>query len=253
MHLFYQDEDYLQFLGLLKKALDATGVTLWAFVLMTNHYHFVLSATSDELTRLMRWVNHSYSLYHNKKHGLLGHAFESPYKCHLQTSLFLLMYRIAYVFLNPVDAHIVVRPEDYRWSSYHSFMGLAGSPLAVNPFPVLTLLADNPQEARAQFTVILARQANRPKVRPVDAFSWSAVLQDQFAALLDEAVRRKDGLAGEDPVLVAIYWGRQLGIPPRAMRPALPDGARREVSKSLYKFCKRLESNPALAALLSCP
>ena len=253
MNLFYEEEDYFMFLGLLKKALDATGVAMWAYVLMSNHYHFILSATSDELTRLMSWVNHSYSLYHNRKHGLTGHAFESPYKCHLQSSVFLLLYKIAYVFLNPVEAKMVDRPQDYRWSSYHAFMGLGGSPMPVNPFPILTLLAENPQDSRAQFAVILQRQANRPKRRPADVSSWAAVAQDQFEALLDEATRRQAALAGEDLVLVAMYWGRQLGIPPRAMRPALPPGSTHDISKSLYKFCKRLKADPNLAGRLSPP
>lgn len=253
MNLFYEEEDYRMFLGLLKRALDATGVSMWAYVLMTNHYHFILTATSAELTRLMQWVNHSYSLYHNQKHGLSGHAFESPYKCHLQSSVFLLCYKIAYVFLNPVDAGMVDRPEDYPWSSYHTYMGLAGTPLAVNPFPVLTLLADNLEDARAQFSVFMERQANRPKRKAPDSLSWLAIAQDQFEALLEEARLRQPSLGGEDPVMVALYWGKKLGLPPRAMLPALPPESTRNVSKSLYKFCKRLEADSELTRRLSPP
>jgi REP element-mobilizing transposase RayT len=253
LQLFYEDDDFLTFLGLLKKALDRTGVAMWAYVLMSNHYHFVVTATADELTGFMRWVNHSYSIYHNRKHGFKGHTFEGPYRAHVQPTLFLALYRIAYVFLNPVDAHMADRPEDYRWSSYRAFMGLPGAPLWLDPTPVLQMLADNFRDARAEFHDILERQDRFPKRVVQDKLTWTELAAGQFEPLLAEAERRKGRLAGEDPVLVAMYWGRKAGIPPRAMRPALPPGSPRYISKVLGKFIQRIESDEELKTLLSPP
>ncbi|HLF93922.1 MAG TPA: transposase, partial [Planctomycetota bacterium] len=245
--LFYEEEDYRMFLGLLKKALDATGVTMWAYVLMKNHYHFILSATSEQLTDLMRWVNHSYSLYHNRKHGYVGTAFEGPFQSHVQPTLFLLLFRIAYVFLNPVEAHAADRPEDYRWSSYRAFMALPGAPILLDPYPILQLLAGTPGEARRGFLGILDREARRPKRPVADKLTWAQLAQDQFEWLLEEAIRRQALLGGEDPVLVAMYWGRQSGIPPRAMRGALPTGSPQGITQAIRKFARRIEADPERA------
>src|SRR5436190_11695413 len=42
LQLFHDDEDYLQFIIFLKHALSKSGCVLWAFTLMSNHYHLVL-------------------------------------------------------------------------------------------------------------------------------------------------------------------------------------------------------------------
>jgi len=104
--IFWDEEDYLTFIGILKKTLDATGCCLWAYALMSNHYHFVIEATTEELTRCMRRVNYLYSKYHNLRHGLSGHTFDGPYKAYAQGTDFLTLWRIAYVFLNPNTSRI---------------------------------------------------------------------------------------------------------------------------------------------------
>ena len=253
LQLFYEDDDFLTFLGLLKRALDATGVALWAYVVMSNHYHFVVTATAGELTAFMRWINHSYSVYHNRKHGFRGHAFEGPFQAHVQPTVFLALHRIAYVFLNPVEAHMADRPEDYRWSSYRAFMGLPGAPLWLDPAPILQLLADNAGEARAEFEKVMDRQARFPKRQAQDKLTWTELAMGQFEPLLAEALRLKDHLAGEDPVLVAMYWGRKAGIPPRAMRALVPAGSIRNISKALRRFTERVDADEALRRRLSPP
>lgn len=253
LNLFYEDEDFLAFLGLVKKALDATGLSLWAYALMSNHYHFIIRGTAEQLERFMRWVNHSYSMYHNRKHGLTGTAFEGPYQAYLQRSRVLLLFKMAYVFLNPVDAHMVDRPEDYRWSSYKMFMGLPGTDLSVDPWPVLGLLSANPLEAREMFQVYMQRQARRPKRVPADRLSRMAVAQGQFEALLEEAQQRAQGLKREDPILVAMLWGQEVGIPPRAMRAVLGEAAPRYLAQTLYKYKKRVKGDARLADLLALP
>ncbi len=251
LNLFYEDPDYLTFLGLLKKALDATGVSLLTYVLMSNHYHLMLWATSDEVSRLMRWVNHSYSIYHNRKHGLTGHAFEAPYKSSLQKSLMLMMYKIAYIFLNPVDAGICDRPEEYRWTSFHTFMGWAGTDLPVNPFPILQLLAGNPADARAEFRIVLERQANRPKRVAGDPPSRLELMKEQFRWVLLEVEHRQAALGSLDPIRVAMYWGGKVGIPPRAMQAVLGDRPPRRFRQTLSEWVQKVDGDADLRTMLA--
>ncbi|HLF95140.1 MAG TPA: transposase [Planctomycetota bacterium] len=251
LNLFYEDPDYRTFLGLLKKALDATGVSLVAYVLMSNHYHLMVWASADEVSRLMWWVDHSYSIYHNRKHGLTGHAFESPYKSSLQKSLMLMMYKIAYIFLNPVDAGMCDAPEEYRWTSFQAFMGLPGTDLPVNPFPILQLPAPTPSGARAEFVKVLERQAKRPKRVAGDPPSRLELMMEQFRWVLLEVEHRRGSLGEVDPIRVALYWAHKVGIPPRAMQAVLGERAPRRFRQTLSEWVRKVDGNPELRSMLA--
>ena len=114
----------------------------------------------------MRRVDYGYSKYHNKKYGLSGHAFDGPYKAFPQGTWINILYKIAYIFLNPVTAGMVPHPGAYRWSGYSSFMGLKGSPLAVTSAPALDRLSKDPSEARKGFLRIMEREQLLLRRRP---------------------------------------------------------------------------------------
>jgi len=66
----------------------------------------------------MQVVGSRYGYYFNKQYGRSGTVWEGRHKSSLvQTDRYLLTcYR--YIELNPVTAGMVMKPEQYRWSSY---------------------------------------------------------------------------------------------------------------------------------------
>lgn len=92
--------------------------------MMTNHIHLLLETSEDEIGRFMKCLSERYAMYFNHKYQYRGHLFESRYKSCLvkEDSYFLQTSR--YIHLNPVKARIVVKPEDYRWSSYQTMIAL---------------------------------------------------------------------------------------------------------------------------------
>lgn len=242
MGLLYQEEDYRQFLGILKLALIASGCYVWAYALMSNHYHLMLYGSSEQITKCLRRLNYLYSKYHNRLHNLTGHAFDGPYQAFAQPTPLITLCRIAYIFLNPVTAGLVGRAEDYPWSGYLSFMGLAGSPMTVESMPALNVLDQVPDRAREEFKVILERESARQRRRKkLDRISRSEVLSEQFQWLLDEANRR-GGIEGWLPTELALAWGEQCGIPPRVMASTLGDANSGRVRHFLYNL--RNAKNP---------
>ncbi len=251
--IFWDEEDYLTFIGILKKTLDVTGCCLWAYALMSNHYHFVIEATTEELTRCMRRVNYLYSKYHNRRHELSGHTFDGPYKAYAQGTDFLTLWRIAYVFLNPVVAGIVTRPENYPWSSYRSYLGLPGDPLGLNPLPSLLLLDNDVDRAREKFRTIMARQAAMPPRTHPGVSTAVQVQSEQFAWIRDRAHEFRERYSDINPDHVALLWGKRSGVSPRAMALCLETSTPRQVSNHISCLERRTRSDPKLANALVMP
>jgi REP element-mobilizing transposase RayT len=251
--LFHEEQDYWKYVHILQAALLASGCLLIGYALMSNHYHLMLHGTSVQLTRCMRRVNHLYSLYHNKKYNLSGHAFDGPYRAHLQATPFLLLRKLAYVFLNPVTAGMVQRPEDYFWSGYGSFMGLAVSPLPVDSSLVLPYLDPDSERAKAKFAGIVSQETSRARRKSGEIPTALEINRQEFVWLLQHA-RASARPAGEpDPVEIAIYWGSRCGIPPRAMAAELGMTSSYPVYQVLKKFKTAAKADPSLAARLSPP
>ena len=126
--IFIDDQDRVSLLSNLAKALRACDACAFAFCLMDNHYHFVLQTRQANLSALMHRVNSVYSSTFNRRHGRCGHLFEGRFKAlHIDRDAYLLEV-CRYVELNPVRAHIVESPDQWRWSSYRSNTDMISSP-----------------------------------------------------------------------------------------------------------------------------
>jgi len=122
---FLCDADYALYLGLLRHWCRKTGTTVWAWCLMPNHVHLVLvPEREDGLRAALAPVHTRYTWEINQREGWRGHLWQSRFASfpmdepHVQACL-------RYVELNPVRARLVVRPEEWRWSSARAHLGVA--------------------------------------------------------------------------------------------------------------------------------
>lgn len=253
LELFRDDQDRAQFLSLLSYSLAQSGCVLWAYLLMTNHYHLVLYGSSDQLTSCMRRLGTMYSLYHNRRYGLNGHAFDGPYQAYPQPTPLLTLWTVAYVFMNPVKAGLCSRAEDYPWSGYRSFIGVPGSPLRVDPSALQRLIDPDPKKAWHRFHLAMEAEKRRPP-RPVHGrLTMIEVHLQQFGWLLEYATEHPLPAAGVDATTLAIYWARQCGISPRAMAQVLGLKDARWVGKRVRWVKDRIRTEPGLEQLLAPP
>lgn len=148
--IYRDDQDRRVYLGRLLKAKTDHNCSILSYCLMGNHVHLQVETADVAIWKMMKQLNMSYSIYFNRKHDCVGHLFQGRYRSKLieQDAHNLGVSR--YIHLNPVEAHIVQRPEDYKWSSYQSYLGLFSDPV-VSPEKVLAYFPWQSRESYRQF------------------------------------------------------------------------------------------------------
>ena len=117
--VFFGDQDYLEYLKILKRVSDACDCAVHAYVLMTNHIHLLLTPRAGEsISRLFQECGRQYVTYINHAYRRRGTLWEGRHKGIIVESAAYLLTCMRYIELNPVRAGLVTRPEHYRWSSY---------------------------------------------------------------------------------------------------------------------------------------
>lgn len=117
--VFFEMQDYLEYLKILKRVADACHCAIHAYVLMTNHIHLLLTpAARDSISRLFQECGRQYVGYINYTYRRRGTLWEGRHKGIIVESTAYLLTCMRYIEQNPVRAGIVARLEDYRWSSY---------------------------------------------------------------------------------------------------------------------------------------
>lgn len=80
-NIFRNDADYVFLLKCVKRELEKCAVTVIAYCLMDNHYHFILRQDGEiEISKFMQAVFNIYTKAFNTKHNHSGTLFEGPYK-----------------------------------------------------------------------------------------------------------------------------------------------------------------------------
>jgi putative transposase len=114
---FFEDGDYALYLDLLADAAARSGVEIWSYCLMPNHAHLIaVPSDEDGLRRTFRYVHRHYTGYINARLRVRGHLWQGRFSSVAMDEPHL-VHALRYVALNPVRAHLVSRPEDWRWSS----------------------------------------------------------------------------------------------------------------------------------------
>lgn len=109
------------------------GAKIHSFVLMSNHYHLMVSTPQMDLGKVMEYFSRSVTKTYNSKSGRRGHLFNGRYRWSLIDTPLYYAHALKYVYRNPVEAGMCERVEDHPYSSLHGLTGQ--SPLL---FPALT-------------------------------------------------------------------------------------------------------------------
>lgn len=119
--LLKDEEDYRIAWNYLALVAWRTGVDIVAFVLMSNHIHTLLACRNvEQAKKAIKLFKQLLSTYLRNKYGMSHAMHNSSDSISLIDTIKYLRNCIAYIFRNPISARICLKPEDYKWSSYHS-------------------------------------------------------------------------------------------------------------------------------------
>ncbi len=147
---FFHEDDYRFYRQCLVDACDRYGVSVHAYVLMTNHSHLLMTPKrEDGISRVMQSVGRRYVQYINRTYRRTGTLWESRHKASLVDAESYLFACYRYIELNPVRANMVPHPADYPWSSFRAHAYGEPDPLVYNHPLFYALGADSEAQAAA--------------------------------------------------------------------------------------------------------
>lgn len=123
--LFKDLEDFIVGMNYVAVNTFKTGVHVLAFVLMSNHLHFVLLCGKEHADAFIDRFKTTYSRYLWKKYGNREHMRRLKVDYREIEGEDALEWAIAYIQMNPVAANICVSPFDYPWGTGNSFFRAA--------------------------------------------------------------------------------------------------------------------------------
>lgn len=190
---FHHTGDYESMLSLLAEYAEREKVDIHAYVLMSNHFHLLVTPqTETGLSTMMQAVGRRYVQSFNRVHQRTGTLWEGRFRATVvQTERYLLAC-MAYIDLNPVRAGMVMRAADYPWSSYGHYAGLRIDKL-VTPHPMYWELGNTPFAREAAYAE-LVNQGVTPQQQAAltdSAFKGWALGDADFVADLQKRTGRR--------------------------------------------------------------
>lgn len=118
---FTDDQERFSFLELLKEHSEKAGCVIHAYVLMSNHFHLLVTVNErNAQASMMKCLGQRTALWRHKRHGGTGTMWDGRYHAsQIDSETYLLLCQ-RYIELNPVRAGMVAFPGAYKWSSFRA-------------------------------------------------------------------------------------------------------------------------------------
>lgn len=225
-HIFADGDEASRFVDVLHDVKRRDGLTIFAWCLMTNHYHLAVRTSTVPLWRSMRLIQWRFAREYNQRHQQRGPCWQDRYQMKMITEQSYLIQLIAYIHLNPVLAGAVNDPSRYRWSGHRELLRSSEGAL-VDVDATLLLFGRQRSLARRVYAQMVQSQRQQPWIREglgkapwrrggreeLDESSWTNTSRPVQAHTVK---RRADGEVAD--------WVRRaaaaLGIPAEALGSA---------------------------------
>jgi len=138
---FFQDSDYELYKQLLAAWCSRRQVAVWAYCLMPNHVHLILTPKDPKgLARAVGEAHRRYTLTVNAREGWRGYLWQGRFASFPMDPTHL-MNAVRYVLLNPVRAGLTKEATDWPHSSARAHL-VDSMDRLVDPVPLAARISE---------------------------------------------------------------------------------------------------------------
>lgn len=148
--VFDQEMEAAAFVELLRDVVERDGLTVFAWCLLSNHYHLAVWTRAVSLDRPVRSLQQPVTRGVNLRRRVYGPLWQGRYKAKLVGDQRYLDQLPIYIHLNPVVAGIVNDPAQYRRSGHLELPGKVKKPIT-DVDEVLKVFGTTRRSARAAY------------------------------------------------------------------------------------------------------
>jgi putative transposase len=202
--VFVDTPDRNNFLHLLIESLEIYEVTLFAFVLMQNHFHLICQTKRPNLSEFMRRFNICYTGWFNYHHATYGHLYQGRYKSLLIDADNYLLTLSRYVHLNPIRRrksqsnnfsstwHTL---QQYKWSSFPGYIRASKAVEYINYDMILKMAG-----GRRSYQKYVVEGLKRDIENPLGHVKYQTILGSDIFVKNIKDKRTDNGSPREQPV-----------------------------------------------------
>jgi putative transposase len=191
-NIYRQEGDYKKFLSIINDAAHKYSFKLYAYTLMSNHYHLLIKIELPNLSNVMQYINTRYGIFFNWKHKRIGHLFQSRFCSVIVEHGPDLLEVMRYIHLNPLRAGMIEKLDDYPWTSHNQYRGTDEKGPA-EPWHLLKKLSAERRKAVKKYEVFMSEGAIKDKDGDTRAyFGKQAIGSEDFVRDFKLMFKEKD-------------------------------------------------------------
>ena len=167
--VFRDNADREDFVRRLAQAAGSGAIVVYAWALLSNHFHLLVRSGTAPLSRVMRSLLTGYAGRFNRRHRRSGHLFQNRYKSVVCEEEPYFLELVRYLHLNPLRAGIVKdlgQLDRYAYAGHSALVGRLARPWQ-DTAEVLGRFGGRMGRARERYRMFVQegiRQGRRPEL-----------------------------------------------------------------------------------------
>jgi len=183
--IYRDDDDRRRFLQVLEESAETFAVEVHCYVLMSNHFHFLLKTPEANLSRFMQRFNTAYIAYYNIRHHRSGHLYQGRFKAIVVEADAYLLELSRYIHLNPVrvrgmggtsSGEKMEMLTTYSWSSFPGYIQTKGRDAFMHYEEVLGYVGGDTKRGRERYRNFVKQGLDRDIEDPLKAVKGNAIV-----------------------------------------------------------------------------
>jgi len=155
--IFEDEEDKQRLFKTLKRFKTVSNYELYGYCFMDNHVHILIKEITELISLAVKRISGSYVYWFNWKYERCGHLLQERFKSEAVENDAYFLTVLRYIHQNPVRAGLAKNISEFRWSSFHEYIG---KPIITDIDFVLDLFSPDRKKAVELFTAYMNEQNN---------------------------------------------------------------------------------------------